>query len=230
LKKIAIIPARGGSKRIPKKNIKEFVGKPIIAYSIEAAITSELFDKVIVSTDAKEIAECAIKYGAEVPFLRPKELSDDYTGTIEVIKHCLSWLKKNGYSAKYACCIYATAPLLKPTYLREGLKLLENSEGSYSFSVVPFDAPIQRALRINPDNEIEMIWPENENRRSQDLEETYYDAGQFYWGSSSAFLEGKPIFTTASSPVVVPRHLAQDIDTMEDWLLAENLYRQNNRL
>jgi len=221
---IAIIPARGGSKRIPKKNIKDFLGKPIIAYSIETALSSQCFDKVIVSTDNEDIAKVARKYGAEVPFIRPVELSDDYTGTNDVVKHALSWLLEQGFEVKYVCCIYATVPFLKSKFLKEGLKKLQSSGKSFAFSLTSFASPIQRAIKIQ-DDEISMFYPEHVLTRSQDLDEAYHDAGQFYWGKPQAFLDEVGMFSEDSISVVLPRYLVQDIDTLEDWERAELMYK-----
>ncbi len=221
---IAIIPARGGSKRIPRKNIKEFHGKPLIAYSIETALKSKLFEKVVVSTDDEEIAKISKEYGAEVPFLRPKELSDDFTGTGDVIKHALDYLKQNKEIYDYCCTIYATAPLLQERYLIEGFKKLENSDASLSFSVTSMPFPIQRTFKITENGRCEMFWPENFSKRSQDLEEAYQDAGQFYWENLKDPLKEIP-FGKDSIPIILPRHLVQDIDTLEDWTRAEKLYQ-----
>ena len=184
--KLAVIPARGGSKRIPRKNIREFCGKPIIAYSIEAALASDLFDHVIVSTDDNEIASVAKELGAETPFMRPAEIADDHTGTNAVVKHAIQWYQERSQSISLACCIYATAPFVSPVYLREGHDKLINSDKSFAFSVTSFPFPIQRAIRINRKGEVEAFWPEHINTRSQDLEEGYHDAGQFYWGKPDA--------------------------------------------
>lgn len=220
--KIAIIPARGGSKRIPRKNIKVFGGIPIIAWSIRAAIRSGCFDHVIVSTDDDEIANIAHAYGAEIPFIRPKELSDDHTGTIPVIAHAINWQNKNNIrQVKDACCIYATAPFLQDTHLQKGLEILNTTSTEYAFSVSSYAFPIQRAIRINQDNRIEMFQPEYLNTRSQDLEEAWHDAGQFYWGRAEAWLQAKPIFSNNSAPVPISRNCVQDIDTPEDWAIAE---------
>lgn len=225
MKSIAIIPARGGSKRIPRKNIKLFAGKPIIAYSIEAAFASELFDRVVISTDDAEIAEVATSFGAEVPFVRPPELADDLTGTGDVVKHCLDWYLQEGAPLDYACCIYATAPFVQPEALKEGLVKLRQTGKSFAFSVTSFPFPIQRALRINADGFVEAIYPEHIFSRSQDLEEAYHDAGQFYWGAAQAFLADEVVFSPRSVPVVLPPYLVQDIDTFEDWERAELMYR-----
>ena len=222
-KVVAIIPARGGSKRIPRKNVKEFHGKPLIAYSIEVALASKLFDEVIVSTDDEEIAKIAVQYGASVPFIRPKELSDDHTGTGSVISHTLNYLKEQGKDFEYCCTLYATAPLLKVEYLLEGLEKLKKSDAKNAFSVISMPFPIQRTFRITQENRCEMFWPEHFNKRSQDLEVAYQDAGQFYFSK----LNEKPnecMFSFESIPIVIPRYLVQDIDTLEDWVRAEVMY------
>lgn len=221
--KLAIIPARGGSKRIPRKNIKPFCGKPIIAYSIEAAQKSGCFDKIVVSTDDEEIATLAHSLGAEVPFMRPKELSDDHTATIPVIAHAIQTL--NIPNLKAVCCIYATAPFVQPNSIQEAYEKLIKTQSTYAFSATRFPFPIQRAIRLTKDNRVEMFSPENFAVRSQDLEEAYHDAGQFYWGTTSAWLEGKIIFAPHSTAVLLPRHLVQDIDTPEDWIRAEFMYK-----
>ncbi len=222
--RLAVIPARGGSKRIPRKNIRPFAGKPIVAYSIEAARASALFDRVIVSTDDEEIARVARDCGAETPFVRPRELSDDHTGTNAVVRHAISWCGEHGALPQHVCCIYATAPFVQPRYLREGYERLVASGKSFAFSVTSFAFPIQRALRIGADGCVQPIWPEYIARRSQDLEEAYHDAGQFYWGTARAFLDELVLYSSASVPVILPRHLVQDIDTEEDWVRAELMF------
>ncbi len=224
---VAVIPARGGSKRIPRKNIKNFCGQPMIAYSIQAAQKSGLFDRIIVSTDDEEIAEVSRQYGAEIPFLRPKELADDFTGTGKVIQHCLKWLldQEQGKNIEYVCCIYATAPFMQVKYLQKGFELLKDRNTFYSFSITSYAFPIQRSIRIRPEGGVEPIFPEYIPKRSQDLEEAYHDAGQFYWGHTASFVEGKPVFHPKSEPVILPRYLVQDIDTPEDWQQAEQMYR-----
>ncbi len=222
---ICIIPARGGSKRIPQKNIKEFNGKPIIAYSIEAAIKSKCFEQVIVSTDDDEIREVAKKYGASVPFMRPHELSHDYVGTIPVIKHAIEWFESNNNLIDNVCCLYATAPFIQPQTISKAYKQLKNSEADYCFSVTSFPFPIQRSVKLTRNNRINMLYPENFDVRSQDLEVAYHDAGQFYWGKSMAFKEELAIFSEISSPYILPRFLVQDIDTLEDWIMAEAMFK-----
>jgi pseudaminic acid cytidylyltransferase len=222
-KAICIIPARGGSKRIPKKNIKNFLGKPLIAYSIELALKSKLFYKVIVSTDDEEIAKIAKEYGADVPFLRPKELSDDYSSSGDAVEHAIRFLQQQGEVFTYVCTIYATAPLLQKEYLEEGLKQLKNSTAHMAFSVTSMPFPIQRTFKIDKNGRCEMFWPENFSKRSQDLEEAYQDAGQFYWQNLAVTPSDIP-FGKDSIPVILPRYLVQDIDTPEDWERAEKLY------
>ena len=223
--KLAIIPARGGSKRIPRKNIKLFCEKPMIAWSIEAALQSGCFDQVIVSTDDEEIAVVARRYGATVPFVRPAELSDDHTGTIPVIRHAIEWVNAQGQSVEQACCLYATAPFVSPDDIRRGLDTLLDTGSDYAFSVTSYAFPIQRAIRLNAEGRVEMFNPEHFNTRSQDLEEAFHDAGQFYWGKADAWLQGRMIFSPASVPVALPRHRVQDIDTPEDWVRAEWLFK-----
>jgi pseudaminic acid cytidylyltransferase len=226
--KVAIIPARGGSKRIPRKNIKPFYGKPIIVWSIEAAMDSGCFDRVVVSTDDQEIAEVAKQHGAEVPFMRPKSLSDDFTGTTAVVNHAIEWLNGEGGAVDLACCIYATAPFVRAVDISSGLALLDESGADFSFSVTTFPFPIQRAIKIRNDQRCEMFQPEMFNQRSQDLEEAFHDAGQFYWGKAEAWLKDKMMFSPSAIPYILPRIRVQDIDTMEDWENAEIVYRLMN--
>lgn len=223
--RLAVIPARGGSKRIPRKNIKMFAGKPMIAWSVESAIKSGCFDRIIVSTDDEEIASVARGCGAEVPFMRPAELSDDHTATIPVIAHAIQWHQQNGQSPSEVCCIYATAPFVLSADLRRGLDLLQSTGCDYAFSVTSFAFPIQRAIRITADSRVEMLDATQFNTRSQDLEEAFHDAGQFYWGRTEAWLSGMPIFSAGAAPVVLPRHRVQDIDTQEDWERAEWMFK-----
>ncbi len=225
MSKVAIITARGGSKRIPRKNIRPFLGRPIIAYSIDAALNSGLFDRVIVSTDDVEIAAVARKHGAEIPFMRPAELADDHTGTMPVVRHALQTLQDQGETIHYACCLYPTAPFITPALLQQALSLMLERDSDYAFSVGRFSYPIQRALRQTAEGGVEPITPEHIPKRSQDLEPAYHDAGQFYWGKADAFLKGRPLFSNASVPVVLPDHRVQDIDTEADWKRAEYLYR-----
>jgi pseudaminic acid cytidylyltransferase len=218
---IAIIPARGGSNRIPRKNIREFHGKPIIAYSIDAARHSKCFERIVVSTDDDEIAAVAQEFGAEVPFRRPPSLADAHTGTIDVVKHAVDTLEASGITFEWTCCIYATAPFLSADCLAEGFRRLRESGRSFAFSVARFEHPIQRALRILADGSLDAISPEHRDSRSQDLEPSFHDAGQFYWGRTCAFKERRKLFSSESIPIVLPHQLAHDIDTPEDWANAE---------
>jgi pseudaminic acid cytidylyltransferase len=222
---VAMIPARGGSKRIPRKNIKNFLGKPIIAYSIEAAKASGCFDKIIVSTDDEEIAAVARQYGAETPFLRPKDISDDYATTVDVINHSINWLLENNIAVENICCIYATAPFVEADDLISGLTAIQDNRFLFAFSATSYAFPIQRAIKVNKDGAVDMFNSEYMNTRSQDLEEAYHDAGQFYWGKAKAFLDGKPIFSPAAFAVKLPRKRVQDIDTPEDWDAAEIAFK-----
>lgn len=222
---LAVIPARGGSKRIPGKNKKLFAGQPLIAYSIQAALHSQLFDKIIVSTDSEEIAQLAISLGAEAPFLRPKALSDDYTGTSPVTRHAIEYCRQHYFEPDYVCCIYATAPFLHAKFLRQGLLALQASpQMSFAFSVTSFAFPVQRAIKASGQG-VAPMYPEFIGKRSQDLEEALHDAGQFYWGKVQAHMDKLPMFSPASIPIILPRHLVQDIDTPEDWQRAELMYK-----
>lgn len=223
--RLAVIPARGGSKRIPRKNIKLFGGLPMITWSIKAALQSQCFDRIIVSTDDAEIAQVARAHGAEVPFVRPPELSDDHVGTIPVIAHAIDWQNKNGKQAQDVCCIYATAPFVQGQDLQRGLQTLQSTGAAYAFSVTSYAFPIQRAVRITPEQRVEMFQPEHFGTRSQDLPEAWHDAGQFYWGKAQAWLKGKPLFSHDAAPVQLPRHRVQDIDTPEDWERTEWLFK-----
>jgi N-acylneuraminate cytidylyltransferase len=223
--RLAVIPARGGSKRIPRKNIREFCGKPIIAWSIEAAFQSKCFDQVIVSTDDPEIADVARRFGAEVPFLRPAELADDYTGTAAVVRHAIEWFEENGVTYEEVCCIYATTPFIRAEDIRSGLEILHSGDADYAFTVTSFPFPIQRAVKITSSGRIEMFYPEYYNARSQDLEEAFHDAGQFYWGKSSTWKEGTLMFSDKTVPIILPRYRVQDIDTLEDWDRAEMMFK-----
>ena len=203
--KVAVIPARGGSKRIPRKNIREFAGKPMIAHSINCALESGLFERVVVSTDDEEISRVARDFGAEVPFLRPEELSDDHTGTTEVIAHSIDYLRSQGAKLSAVCCIYATAPFIRQEDLKEGLRVLEAGNWQYVFSATNFAFPIFRSLQKNAEGGLEMFFPKHFNSRSQDLPEALHDAGQFYWGRPQAWLDHVRILDTASTVVTIPR-------------------------
>lgn len=223
--KLCVIPARGGSKRIPRKNIKEFCGQPMIAYSIKTALASGCFDKVIVSTDDQEIAEIAKSYGADVPFIRPAELSNDHAGTIPVIKHAIEWFEQQGETLTDVCCLYATAPFVQAKAIQEAYNQLKNTQAEYCFTVTSFPFPIQRAVKLISENRLQMFYSEYFNTRSQDLEEAYHDAGQFYLGKAEAWKAEKPLFSEAATPFILPRHLVQDIDTPEDWTRAELMHQ-----
>ncbi len=223
--KLAIIPARGGSKRIPRKNVKLFCGKPMIAWSIDAAHASGLFDHIVVSTDDIEISEVAKAYGAEVPFMRPAALSDDHTGTSPVVAHAIEWYRAQGSMPDPVCCIYATAPFVSTADLQRGLQLLTDSGSDFAFSVTRYTFPIQRAIKLTEEGRVQMFQPEHFNTRSQDLEEAFHDAGQFYWGRAAAWIADKPVFSTDAMPVILPRQRVQDIDTPEDWERAEWMFK-----
>jgi N-acylneuraminate cytidylyltransferase len=223
--KVAVIPARGGSKRIPRKNIREFAGKPMIAHSVNCALQSGLFERVIVSTDDEEISRVARACGAEVPFLRPKELSDDHTGTTEVIAHAIHWLQQTGADLSAVCCIYATAPFIRQEDLKQGLAILESGNWQYVFSAATFAFPIFRSFQKNAEGRLEMFFLEHFNTRSQDLPEALHDAGQFYWGRPQAWLDHVRIFDKASTVVTIPRWRVQDIDTLEDWEQAQIMWQ-----
>jgi pseudaminic acid cytidylyltransferase len=222
---LCVIPARGGSKRIPRKNIKNFHGKPIIAWSITAAVRSECFDRIIVSTDDEEVAEISVAWGAETPFIRPAELANDYSGTTDVVAHAIDWQCNNGEPPSDICCIYATAPFIRSLDIKRGLELLRENKAEFAFSVTRYDFPIQRAVRITSENRLQMFQPEFFNTRSQDLEASWHDAGQFYWGKAEAWLAKKPLFYADSVPVILPGYRVQDIDTLEDWERAETLFQ-----
>jgi pseudaminic acid cytidylyltransferase len=220
---IAIIPARGGSKRIPRKNIKTFCGKPMLAWSIEAAKASGLFDHIIVSTDDTEIADVAKHWGAEVPFMRPPEFSNDFAGTTEVIAHATQWAQDQSWSLEAVCCIYATAPFVRQNDLQRGLVALCSGSWAYAFTATEFAAPIFRSFKRVETGGLEMFFPEHFATRSQDLPMALHDAGQFYWGRPDAWLSGARIFDRHSTPVLIPRWRVQDIDTLDDWVRAEML-------
>lgn len=224
---LAVIPARGGSKRIPRKNIKMFHGQPMIAWSIQVAIDSGCFDEVWVSTDDEEIAAVAQVYGAKVPFLRPAYLSDDFATTADVMSHAVEEFGKINHALPdYICCLYATAPFVTKADLVQGLeKIKNNSNLNYVFSATTYPFPIQRAIKLNEYDTVEMFSPQYFNVRSQDLEEAWHDAGQFYWGTAEAWLNKAMIFSTQSRVVELPRFRVQDIDTQEDWDRAEWLFK-----
>lgn len=222
--KLCVIPARGGSKRIPRKNIRSFAGKPIIAYSIEAALESGCFEHVIVSTDDYEIADIAKYYGAEVPFKRPKGLADDYAATTDVIAHAAEWAINQEIAVSAICCLYPTAPLIQLDDIRMGEKLLKSGKWEYVFSAFQHDPQIFRSFSITKSGGVEMLFPHHFKTRTQDLPIVLQDAAQFYWGKVSAWLERKKIFGVHSTCVTLPSWRVQDIDNYEDWDKAELLY------
>lgn len=225
MKNIAIIPARGGSKRIPRKNIKSFCGKPIITYSIEAALKSQLFDVVMVSTDDEEIAAVAKAAGAEVPFMRSEKNSDDYAGTVDVLLEVLSEYEKQNTTFKHVCCIYPTAPFVSPERLSEAYQMLNERQYDSVFPICAFSFPILRALQLSNDNKVSMIWPENMTKRSQDLPPSYHDAGQFYWCKTMSLAIDKKLYTDNSGAIVLNETEVQDIDNESDWLIAEMKFK-----
>ena len=227
--KVCVIPARGGSKRIRKKNIKHFLGQPIIKYSIDKAVNSKIFDQIIVSTDDTEIAEIASRFGAKVPFLRPKEISDDYSGIPIVINHAISFIKENDSNPEYICCLLPTAPFVTESDLINGFNLLKKVElDRFTFSATKYLFPVQRALRI----ENSLCYPVSKTdikKRSQDLDDRIHDAGQFYWGNQKAWSSKKNLFE-GSKPILLPSWRAQDLDTLDDWKRAELMYKVNKKM
>lgn len=223
--KVAVIPARGGSKRIPRKNIKPFRCKPMIVWSISTARASRLFDHIVVSTDDNEIADIARENGAEVPFRRPTELATDHAGTIEVVAHATRWALDQGWSPNAVCCIYPTAPFVEAADLVRGLQALESGKWSYALPVTDFAAPIFRSFRAHPEGGIEMFFPEHFTTRSQDLPVALHDAGQFYWGRTEAWLRGDRFFERHTCPLHLPRWRVHDIDTPDDWARAELFHK-----
>lgn len=226
--KIAVIPARGGSKRIPRKNIKEFCGKPMIAWAISAARESELFDHIIVSTDDEEIASIAKDWGAEIPFLRPAELADDLTPTVPVVAHAVKSCFELGWTADYICCIYPCTPFLKTSDLKLALELAKLNKAEFVYPVTEYPHPIQRAMRQLPNGSMQFLNPQFELTRTQDLEKAYHDAGQFYWGKASAWMEHKKMHT-AGLGMSIPNWRVVDIDSPDDWKRAELIFKALNQ-
>ncbi|MEM6909588.1 MAG: pseudaminic acid cytidylyltransferase [Pseudomonadota bacterium] len=220
---IAIIPARGGSKRIPRKNIREFCNRPMIAWPIAAAAETGLFDHILVSTDDEEIASVAQQSGAKTPFMRPSELADDHTGTTDVVRHALSWAIDAGWSVEAACCIYATAAFVSPQDLKATFRLLLE-DCDYVFPAVRYGHPPQRGFVSGADGSPQLLQPEQHATRTQDLPAVYHDAGQFYWGRSEAWLENRPFFGPNTRFIELPQSRAWDIDRPEDWTIAERLF------
>lgn len=221
MKNLAIIPARGGSKRIPRKNVKPFLGKPIIAYSIEAALATGLFDEVMVSTDDEEIAEVARQYGASVPFMRSAGTANDYATTADVLNEVLSKYKETGKEFDNFCCIYATAPMIQPNNIVSSFELLQKTDFTIVYPVVQFSYPIWRCLDLAPDGTMKRHWPEFENSRSQDLPKQYHDTGTFYWYKTKEWMAGN----VRIGGIEVDETTIQDIDTDTDWKLAEMKYK-----
>jgi pseudaminic acid cytidylyltransferase len=224
--RIAIIPARGGSKRIPGKNIKLFFDKPIIAYSIIAALKSQLFDRVLVSTDDKEIARIAQDYGAEVPFIRDDELSGDHTGVLDVVSSAVKWAINENWNVTKVCCIYATAPFININDIRRGYESIELGKWSYTVSATEYSFPISRSFTCLPDGGMKMLYPENYSKRSQDLPTVFHDAAHFFWSDSSTLIENNLIvFDNHSCPIIIPNWRVCDIDTDDDWKRAELIWK-----
>jgi pseudaminic acid cytidylyltransferase len=221
---ICVIPARGGSKRIPRKNIRLFAGKPMLAWSIQAAQQAGCFDHILVSTDDPEIARLAQQLGAAVPFMRPANLADDYAGTTDVVVHAIEYLNHAGYPSSAVCCLYATAPFVQPQDLCQGLAFLSNlPDDRFVFSATSYPYPIQRAIHLDSQGRARMCSPDCFHKRSQDLQEAYHDAGQFYWGSPQSWCSLSNLFE-GSLPLLLPRWRVQDIDTEEDWVRAELMF------
>lgn len=225
MKNLCIIPARGGSKRIPKKNIIDFLGKPLIAYSIESALGSGIFDEVIISSNDEEIIKVACEFGAKAPFVRDEKLSDDYTASTEVIKNAIELLTQKGEIYDNVCCLYATAPLISSEILKKAFEKFLENESKFLFSATEFDYPIQRAFHLDEKNQVYMFDESFYKSRSQDLIKAYHDAGAFYFGKSKAWLETHFMFKPHSSVYLLPRNLVCDIDTLEDLEFAKILYK-----
>lgn len=221
--KIAVIPARGGSKRVPRKNIKPFAGKPMIAWAIAAARQSSLFDHVLVSTEDEEIAAVAREHGAEIPFLRPVELAQDDTATVPVIAHAVGEMQARGGKVEYACCIYPCTPFLRSSDLADAWRMIQARDANFVYPVIEYPHPTFRAMRRNAEGGMSFVFPECEMMRTQDLEPTFHDAGQFYWGKGEAWLAGKRMHT-AGIGMVVPSWRFVDVDTVDDWRRAELIF------
>lgn len=226
MKTVAIIPARGGSKRIPGKNIRLFAGLPMIAYAIRIARAAAVFDRIVVSTESDAVMALARQYGAEVPFRRPVELADDFASTDAVVVHALESLAARECRPQYFCCIYPTVPMLRREYILRGFELLKAYEATTAVAVTSFPYNIFRALRVDDSGRVKMFWPKNVTKRTQDLPEAVHDAGQFYWGEVEKYLRERRLFSRDCVPVPIPRHLVQDIDTPEDWEVAARLYAE----
>jgi N-acylneuraminate cytidylyltransferase len=227
--RLGIITARGGSKRIPRKNIRNFLGYPIIKYSIDAAVNADCFDEIMVSTDDREIAAIAGQFGAAIPFYRSEATSNDFASTADVIEEVILEYIKRGNNFRYCCCIYPTVPFITPDRLKQGFDILQSTEADSVMPVVRFSYPIQRALKIE-DRRLSMIWPQNLHARSQDLMPAYHDAGQFYWFKVDSFMKQKRLFMDCTVPIEIPESEVQDIDNEEDWKIAEIKYKIVNKL
>jgi len=225
LTRIAIIPARSGSKRIPNKNIKSFLGKPIIAYSIQTAIESKLFDEVMVSTDCEEIAKIAISFGAKVPFYRTKKNASDYATTLDVLNEVINQYKINGYDYDYGCCLYSTAPFITPNHLKEALKNLIDKSFDTVLAAVKYGHPIERSFQLNNDNKVKLNNPRKELNRTQDLNPNYHDAGQFYWFKTKSLIKNDSLLNGNVGAIIMDEIEVQDIDSPTDWHLAELKYK-----
>ena len=225
--KIAVIPARGGSKRIPRKNVREFCGRPMIAWAISIAKACSLFDRIIVSTDDNEISELARSWGAETPFVRPADLADDLTPTVPVVAHAVKSCLDSGWVADYVCCIYPCVPFLQMSDLTGALHLAQAQNADFVYPVTEYAHPIQRAMRLLPSNKMQFLRPEYEMTRTQDLERAYHDAGQFYWGKASAWLAHKKMHTDGLG-MPIPNWRVVDIDSLDDWKRAEYIFQAMN--
>ena len=226
---LAIIPARAGSKRIPNRNIKLFFGKPIINYSIDLAFKSKIFDKIVVSTDSKKIKKIAEKNGAEVPFIRPKHLSNDRVGADEVVRHIIRWYSSRGIKLENICCIYPTSPLLKKKYLIEGYKKLKSKKWNFVFSAAKYESSILRAFILKKGFRVEMLLPKYYEYNSQDLVDTFYDAGNFYWAKKNTWINKKNlIFSKNSTIVEIPSNSAEDVNTLSDWKKLIKKFKKSN--
>ena len=229
LKSICIIPARSGSKRIRNKNIKIFYKKTLISWSIKAALKSKCFDKVIVSTDSSKIASIAKKYKALVPFIRPKKLSGDNVATLPVINHAIREIIKSGYKPDVVCCLYPCAPLTNYKNIIKAFKLFKKNKKKFVFTIMPYSHPIQRSMYLHKKKELKMFYPKNKNKRSQDLRKAFHDAAQFYLGKTKNFLNKSEVFSKNSKPIILSRSEAVDIDTKDDWKIAELLFKYKNK-
>ena len=229
MRNLAIIPARGGSKRIPRKNIKKFLGKPIIGFPIEEAINSKIFDEIMVSTDDLEIARIAKVFGANIPFMRSEANADDFATTVDVLLEVINQYEMQGQNFDNICCIYPTAPFVSSQLLQQSFDKLIAHQFDSVFPVLPFSFPIQRAVKI-ADGRVKMIQPEHLNTRSQDLEPSYHDSGQFYWMKTEVLKTMKKVWTDNTGTIVLKEMQAHDIDTMDDWEIAEFKYSMNQKL